>query len=195
MLSIWQKKRHQDLRLERICTVLVSRDPDIEERITSLLKNDQELQVIVPFSYLELLTKDDPSFVANRFRKYFYSRDLFDFQAPLKKEIYFFGMRSVVQTLVNKHNSNENTALFGLRKSGKTSVIFGVERTLERNDVPSIRIDCETPAMHKRRWNEALWYILYELKEKYDLKASISPETMFTEQNSAIIFEKEIKKI
>ena len=189
------KKIHQELRLERICTVLVSRDPDIEERITTLLKNDQELQVIVPFTYSELLTKDDIYFASNRFRKYFYSRDLFDFQSPLKKELYFFGMRTLVQTLLNKHQSNENTSLFGLRKSGKTSLIFGVERSLERSNVLSTRIDCESPAMHKRRWNEALWYVLYEIREKYNLKTAISPQSLFTEQNCALIFEKEIKEL
>jgi hypothetical protein len=77
-------ERHQKLRIERICSVLVSRDDDVERKLVELLKNDQEAQIVVPFTYHELLEKsDDAFFFRNRFKKHFYSRDLFASEAPL----------------------------------------------------------------------------------------------------------------
>ena len=42
---------HQTLRIERICSVLVSKDPDVSQKLRELLKNDQEAQIVIPFTY------------------------------------------------------------------------------------------------------------------------------------------------
>lgn len=100
--------RHQKLRVERICSILVSRDEEIESKLTELLKNDQEAQIVVPFTYRELLQKpEDDFFFRNRFKKNFYSRDLFAAEAPLKKDLYFFGRTDLVHSIVNRHRSNQ----------------------------------------------------------------------------------------
>ena len=187
-------KKHQALRLERVCSVIVSEDFDVETKIQNLLKNDQESQTIIPFTYDELISKDDAFFIRNRFKKHFYNRDLFAFEAPLKKDLYFFGMNEVVNSIVNRHISKENSALFGLRKTGKTSVIYGIERTLEKIDVACVVIDCQDTAFHGRRWNQALFYIIAELRSKYKCKVD-SHETSYTEINASIAFKRDITRI
>jgi hypothetical protein len=84
-------KRFQTLRLDKICYVLLSKDDSIEEKLQSVLKQNQESQVIVPFTYTEVIQNQDPYFLRNKFRKHFYTRDLFAFESPLRKDIYFFG--------------------------------------------------------------------------------------------------------
>lgn len=121
------KLRIQDLRPENICRVLISKDNDIEKRIDSLLKSDPEQPIVVPFTYDELSGRYDDFFLRNRFRKHFYSRDLFSFFSPLKRDLYFFGRSELVQELVSRHRSGEHTGLFGLRKCGKTSIIYAIE--------------------------------------------------------------------
>ncbi len=64
-----------DLRAEAICKVLISADPNVEQRIDSLLKSDPEQPIVVPFTYDELSGRFDDYFIRNRFRKHFYSRD------------------------------------------------------------------------------------------------------------------------
>ncbi len=183
------EKKYQSLRLEKLCFVLISNDNNIVHRINELVKQDQESQIVVPFSYSELIGNADPYFVRNRFKNHFYSRDLFAFESPLKKDLYFFGRNDLVLKLVNRHRSNENTALFGLRKTGKTSVIFGIKRVLESLGEYSVFIDCQNPSLHKRNWNNVLWYILHELKNQIYSDLNLPNENLFTELNASLLFE------
>jgi len=191
----YASKKHQTLRIERICSVIISKDDNIEDKLRDLLKNDKESQVIIPFYYEELMKYDDSFFIRNRFKKYFYTRDLFAFEAPLKKDIYFFGRNDNINKIVNRHKSNENSGLFGLRKTGKTSLIFGVQRSLSKTDDKSVFIDCQNPAFHKRRWNNALSYIINEIVSQNELDFELKNEDLYTEKNAPLIFEEEIFKI
>ena len=155
------------LRPERIATVLISRDKRIASELNALLRSDPERQIIVPFSYGELLVRQDDYFIKNRFTEHFFSRDLFDFRSALRRDFYFFARNDLVQDIVSRAKANENSGLFGLRKSGKTSIIFGVERVLQKEDIASVFIDCQSPGFHQKRWNEALGIIIRQLVDKY----------------------------
>lgn len=187
--------KHQKLRLERICSILVSRDNDIENVLVDLLKNDQEAQIVVPFTYDELSKSIDNYFFRNRFKKHFYSRDLFALEAPLKKDLYFFGRTDLVHSLVDRHRSNQVSGLFGLRKTGKTSVIFGVMRALKHINANSAFIDCQNPALHRRTWNKALYYVLNEIKQQNNIDIRIGTEESYTEDKAPLMFEKYIIKM
>ena len=188
--------RHQALRIERICSILVSKDRDIEAKLSDLLKNDQEAQIVVPFSYQELLElPHDDFFFRNRFKKHFYTRDLFASEAPLKKDLYFFGRTDLVHSLVNRHRSGQVSGLFGLRKTGKTSVIFGVQRALDRINAKSVFIDCQNPAFHRSRWNHALHYILTEVKAQNMMELRLGTLDEYTEEKAPLLFEKHIVKM
>ena len=144
------------LRAESVCKILISKDSDIENKIDALLKTDPEQPIIIPFTYDELVSSYDSYFIRNRFRRNFYSRNLFDFLSPLKSDLYFFGRSQLVHEIVNRHKVGEHTSLFGLRKSGKTSIIYAIERTLNASGGNYISIDCESPSIHKLRWHELL---------------------------------------
>lgn len=188
-------QQYQPLRIDRVCSVIISRDKLIESKLSNLLKGDPESQIVVPFTYDELSGPIRSFFIRNRFKKHFYSRDLFAFEAPLKKDLYFFGRSDLVHRIVNRHKSNENTGLFGLRKTGKTSVIYAIQRALVRSGSKSIYIDCQYPAFHRRRWNKALYYIIKRINAEYDLDLDMTPEKLYTEEDAALIFENEINRI
>jgi hypothetical protein len=154
----------QEQRLEEICCIIVSKDSDLENKINQYLKKDKESRVIIPFTYDELFNKYDNEAVRNKFREHFYQRDLFDLQVPLKKDLYFFGRTSLIHTLANKHLTDELAGVFGLRKSGKTSILFGVERVLDKKQSVFYYIDCET--LHTVNWRIALHSIVSKLAEK-----------------------------
>ena len=189
-------KKHQMLRLERICSILVSKDDNIEGKLKELLKNDHEAQIVVPFTYNELLCNSgDQFFFRNRFKKHFYTRDLFASEAPLKKDLYFFGRTDVVHSLVNRHRSNQVSGLFGLRKTGKTSVIFGVQRALEKVGSKSTFLDCQSPSFHRARWNKTLYYVLSEIKKQHKLGQRLGIDTDYTEENAPVLFETHIQRM
>jgi hypothetical protein len=188
-------KKFQSLRIEKVCSIVLSSTDDVEVKIRDLLKSDEESQVVIPISYSEYLQSNDDYYLRNKFKGNFYTRDLFAFEGPLRKDLYFFGRTDLIHKIVGRHNSNENSGLFGLRKSGKTSVIFGIERALNANEALSVIIDCQDTGFNQRRWHETLWYILYELRKKYKLTSEFPREHKFSAKDASLIFETEIKKI
>lgn len=191
-------KRHSSLRVEKICNILVSADTNVESSLNELIKSEPETQIIIPFSYEELSNGRETYFYRNRFRKYFYTRDLFAFEAPLKKDIYFFGRNDLIQELINRLKSGENSGLFGLRKTGKTSLINGIERNLLKENIKSIIIDCQETSFNQRRWFEALYYLCYKINIVFEDKVALPLEKNFTEKdasNLTEIFLKNYKKI
>lgn len=187
-------KKFAENRTERICYVLISADDNIESRLSSCLSN-QESQVIIPFTYDSFWdNRADTNFIRNQFRKFFYSRDLFDFSEPLKKDFYFFGRNDLTVTIIEKHSANQNSGLFGLRKTGKTSIIYDVIRKLPQKDSLGVLIDCQNTSFNFRRWNCALYYVLMRVYAEANVKFSFVEES-FTEKDAALIFENAMQKL
>jgi hypothetical protein len=180
------------LRVDNVCRVLISNDPFTERKVNDMLKNDPEQPIVVPFTYDELSNPYDDYFLRNRFRKHFYSRDLFSFLSPLRTDLYFFGRTQLIQDIVNRHRSSENSGLFGLRKSGKTSIIYGIERFLKSHNGQFVSIDCENPSIHKLRWNELLFRLVEMIKDVKGSNYRISSIEQFKEKNAANRFESDL---
>lgn len=188
-------KNHSTLRLEKICGVLVSRDRNVESSLESLVKAEPESQIVIPFFSGDIHKNGDSFFFRNKFRRYFYARDLFAFEAPLQKDLYFFGRVDIIQTLINRYKSGENSGVFGLRKTGKTSLINGFERTLFSEGVTPVIIDCQNTSFNQRRWNEGLYYLCLMAQKKLKTSSFTFEEKEFTEKDAAILFESFIEKI
>lgn len=186
----------QELRLEEICSIIISKDNNVETKLSSILKNNEEARVIVPFSYTEILAnKDSPDYLRNKIRNKFHGRDLFGIQDPLEKDLYFFGRKDLVLNLLNRHLNGENSGVFGLRKTGKTSILYSIARALDRKKMVSIYIDCQT--LHLKSWIIALFSIIQELQEKTGIKKS-ELKTLSNELTSDFIsdyFLEDIKTI
>ncbi|NLE06695.1 MAG: hypothetical protein GX638_18075, partial [Crenarchaeota archaeon] len=184
-----------DLRPDTVCRVLISRDNEIEQKIVALLKNDPEQPIVIPFTYEELIGNRNLMFMHNRFRKHFYSRDLFAFSSPLKKDLYFFGRTDLIHQIVNRHKSGEHTGLFGLRKCGKTSIIYALERHLSIHNIKCIQIDCESPSVHMLRWNELLFRIVSLFYKGINNALPVPSQDKYDEKHAADSFENDILAI
>ena len=182
-------------RVEKTITILLSKDNNVRAKLQDILKKDQEYQIIIQFSYNEILKNKDSFFIRNRFKEFFYSRDLFSFQNPLTKDFYFFGRKELIHNIVSKHNSNENSGLFGLRKTGKTSIVYGIQRVLKNSNQCSVYIDCQDPSFHKSGWNRALWTIINKIKEQNNIECKVHIEQEYTEINASSLFAKDITAI
>lgn len=138
-------------RVENLCSILISKDNNVEELVKKISNSDPEQKLIIPFTYDEIYHSVNSELYDNRFRKVFYSRDLFAFKSPLKKDSYFFGRTNLVHELISKHNSGEHAGIFGLRKSGKTSIVYAIQRKLDLEKKKCLMIDCESPSIHKKK--------------------------------------------
>lgn len=188
-------KQHQDLRIEKICSFLISKDPEIEKKVQQLLSNSTESQVIVPFTYSEIRNVSDFYFYRNRIKKHFYSRDLFAYDSPLRKDIYFFGRNDIVHDIVNRFRNGENSGLFGLRRSGKTSIIYAVQRVLNSTSDISVYIDCQDTGFYLKRWNMALRQIIDEIKSQNRIEVQLCDQAEYTEEGCSRAFQKDLAKI
>lgn len=188
--------KERGARLDKICTFIASADKKITEEIRQHISNTSECRVVVPFSYAELLGNNEELFFINRIRDYFFTRNLFDFESPLRTDKYFFGRESISLTLVDAHYRGANSGLFGLRRSGKTSVLYSILRTLDTKGGMGIIIDCQK--MHTSRWWKFLEHIVNELNCECDKKKRIRKQIKlsdYTEENAALSFERDINKI
>ncbi|HHQ4309264.1 TPA: hypothetical protein ACSP7Y_005353, partial [Serratia fonticola] len=130
-------------------------------------------------------------------RKSFYERDLFSYETPLKTDIYFFGRHEVIQSIYGKYQTGQCSSLFGLRRIGKTSVIYAILRMMELRGEPHVYIDCSETSFHMRRWNECLHFIINELAKKISREDNytLSPVEKYTPKDASIYFEKDIETI
>lgn len=186
------KRNEQEFRIDKVCSIIISRDRKVCEEVSQILKNDVEMQVVVPFCYEELYTGDKTLLITKRFQEFFYERDLFAFESPLKKDIYFFGRREYVHELISRHNSAENSGVFGLRRSGKTSVLQAVERATKYTDIKCIFVDCQK--LYHFRWYRALKVIITEIEKKCSVGIEIHDEG-YTEEEADAQFTKDLEHI
>lgn len=158
--DVVSKLINHETRIERICYVLISRFTNIQKSLAEFLSS-QESQVVIPFTYADFEPQNyDTYLIRNRFRSCFHSRDLFDFSDPLKNDFYYFGRGDIATEIISRHRSHLNTGIFGLRKSGKTSIIYDVIRKLPEDETIGVFIDCQNPSFNMKRWNQALFYVV-----------------------------------
>ena len=198
------KRKLEIGRVENLCGVLISNDIDIDSKIQKY--NNGESRIIVPFSYSDLTTKanSEDYFIRQKFQTYFYNRDLFAYNDALKTDLYFFGRDQLVLDIINKHLSGENSGLFGLRKTGKTSIIFDVKRKILQRKGVAVFVSCQNPSISEVSWYNALYYVvkcMYEninsdlgLEEEKEL-CPLYTESDYLEGSATSIFEKEIENI
>lgn len=186
-------------RLDKLCVLFVSQDKKLKEKIRTHTQQNVESRIIIPFSYFDIVTRESVSLINQRLKEFFYGRDLFSFESPLQNDTYFYGRSDTVQFFYDKYRSGENCGLFGLRKIGKTSVLFALRRyLLLRNEIP-VFIDCQEPSFHRRRWFECLEFIIQTLIstiEEIDSKSlEIELHSNYDEKNGSIYFQDDIVKI
>lgn len=186
-----------DNRLDKVCVFLVSNDDEIEKKVRLISSQNKDSKIIIPFTYHEILRRGlNREYLNEKLRSYFYSRDLYALESPLKTETYFYGRGKIVQELYDKYLLGEQSGLFGLRKTGKTSVLYALERQAINRKGCSLYIDCQNPSVYLCEWNQLLFKIIAELAQKYYPEYIVGlVEQKYIEKDAAAEFEKDIVAI
>ncbi|ANK82639.1 MAG: hypothetical protein TEF_18925 [Rhizobiales bacterium NRL2] len=134
-----------------------------EEPIEGLVAQSKEW-VIVPLSAEELENRGKRTFLIRLKMAATIGRfDLFGMSSPIKHDKYFYGRDAIVQELVQRALvRKEQSGLFGLRKTGKTSVLFAIQRRLSEKGAIAEYVDCQSPGIYGSRW----WAVLEELSRR-----------------------------
>ncbi len=157
------QQKHKE-RVHPVWNIIITDDPDTVEHLKQLVAG-KDLEVYsIPFSVQELSAKPSAEFVYARLEEYIHGRDLFAFQSALQHDTLFFGRKSLVDDIVGKIENGQNFGLFGLRRSGKTSVLLAVERYLSKmGGYRVLRLDCQSPGVYLMHWNTLLARIASEI--------------------------------
>lgn len=161
-------------RVEKLAFIIVSEMPNVEEWVRSYMASNHESRVMVAFSAEKLRgAGGDAWYVRNRLAEQLFSRDLFDFRLPLEKDTYFFGREDLVLDYRDAARRGENRGVFGLRKTGKTSFLFKLERVLKEEGSTVFYYDCKSPSIRQLHWYELLNRIATDIAKniKTDFKA------------------------
>lgn len=158
------------LRLDRSCQIIVSQDRHVEETLGHLLRDSNLSSVVIPFSYEELISKEmTPNRILDRFRKYLFDADLFTTSQPIDNDVFFFGRRDFALDVATKCKSSSYLCgVFGLRRSGKTSMLFAIKRQLESTGCPVAFIPCQTE-LETLDWKQALFQVSEEIRKVLDI--------------------------
>lgn len=133
------KEKLNRLRREVTPDLIFFSAPD--ERITVKLKDWSNLQfTAVP---LPASLGDEPIAFIAQLRDYIYARDLFYETTPVSGDK-FFGRKTLLQELRDDIGNQRASGLFGLRKSGKTSILLQLAETLSSDTLLPVFVDLET---------------------------------------------------
>lgn len=163
--SVVAKIVQSKLRLDRSCQILISNDSNVEIKMLELLKDSNLNSIVIPFSYREILSgQTRHGRIIDRFRKYLFDADLFSTSKPIQNDVFFFGRRDFARDIADKCKQASLSGIFGLRRSGKTSMLLAVKRILENEEYPVVFIPCQSE-LTALNWKDALFQIAKDIKE------------------------------
>lgn len=149
---------------------------------------------IIPFSYKELLNEpleSFESFVLARFKSHLFERDFFSYSEPINDRLFLFGGRdSFAKQIADRCASGNHSGIFGLRKSGKTSVINMIKQELEQRNVFFISYRCIEFSRHD--WNKALYKIIRDL---YTKASCTPPQQEYSETDALDRFNTDLANL
>ncbi|WP_157128595.1 ATP-binding protein [Cupriavidus sp. USMAA2-4] len=148
-------------RVEPLLCFLISEADNVDEWVSSYLLENRESRIVVPFSALALEHSNADSWtVRNQLQKHFLLLDRYKYTLPLREDTYFFGRAHELGQILDFSRRSENAAIFGLRKTGKTSLLWKLQRILGKDAKHRVEVfDAQSPSLRKRRWHQALDYI------------------------------------
>jgi hypothetical protein len=167
-------------RVEKLTCLFVSEAPDVANWFAEYSLENPETRLIVPFHADSVRTNaNDAWYVRNILQHYLFARDLFDYRLPLEKDLYFFGRGDVLRPLQEAAKRCENRGIFGLRKTGKTSVLLKLQRQLQtEQSTQTFFYDCKLPSIRKLRWNALLARICRDIVSQFALRVEIHDDEL-----------------
>lgn len=152
-------------RADPLTFFVVSKDPKIERWIEEYFRDHPQFRSPIPLFWDEASQKSgDRWFLRNKLSTQLFARDIFDYQLPLDNDMFFFGRGRIVEEILDAIRKSQNTGLFGLRKTGKTSLLYKVVRTCSENGVANvIYVDCKRPNIRQMDWRSLLSFVTEEM--------------------------------
>lgn len=132
-------------RVDQTVALVLSSAINTETWIENYTARNPQTRAYVGISKRDLQESNDGWFLRNKLISQLFSRDLFDYTLPLDSDLFFFGRQAIVAEHIDAIRRSENRGLFGLRKTGKTTVLFKILRQCIESNIPVKYYDCKLP--------------------------------------------------
>ena len=158
-------------RLDPLGSILVSPSDKTRAFVKGYLDTAPERPPIVALSSQELQSLSDATQVRQILIDQLFRRDLFGLESPLRTDTLFFGRQKIVTELLDRFRSGQSSGLFGLRRIGKTSVLYALGRRCEGGRIAGFAyLDTSSPGLYKGRWWKALQRVIEAIADPFDLR-------------------------
>lgn len=158
-------------RVDQTAVIIVSAAPNIEDWLNQYSGQNPQTRTYVGLHKADLLCSNDSWFLRNKLSSQLFSRDLFDYTLPLDSDLFFFGRQAIVAEHVDAIRRSENRGIFGLRKTGKTSILFKIMRQCSENGIVAKYYDCKLPSIYQSRGDALLERICVDLENAFSLRS------------------------
>jgi|GEM_PF-1213794 len=147
--------------------LLISNARTLREEVDA--RKGGSTSAIIPFTFDEILACSDgeelKKLVISRFSDYYFENNMLGETSAIDDDSLLFGDRGkIADAIAFRCQSTSYSGIFGLRRSGKTSVLNAVFRRLERNNIKYIKIQSGADLEHLDSWKTALFDIAKKIR-------------------------------
>jgi hypothetical protein len=189
------------LRLDPMGSLLVTDDPDTRLALRRYVETDPERPPIVALSTGAVAGIGTATDLRTVLFEQLFQRDLFALESPLRSDTMFFGRDDIVSQLLDRYRSGQNSGLFGLRRIGKTSVLYALRRRIEAASLGgSAYLDLSNPSTYRCRWFELLQLIVRAFAEPLKLERADRSKVRalnitYGEKDAAAHFKADVQRL
>ena len=153
-------------RVDQSVFLLISPASNLKQWIDEYTSKIPESRIPIPFSMQDIENaRKDAWVIRNIIGKTLYYKNLFADQLPVKNDRYFFGREGIVAEFLDAIRSSQNRGLFGLRKTGKTSLLYKLNRlSKEQDGIQIILYDCKLPSIRELNYKQFLEKIVEDTR-------------------------------
>ncbi len=123
---------------------------------------------VIPFSFEEIIsnqtTEELKILILSRFEEYFFENNMLGEKSPIEDDNLLFGDRGkIADSIVQRCKENKHSGVFGLRRSGKSSVLKAVMRRLDTSEIKYVFIESRSELENLDSWKTALYDIAFKI--------------------------------
>lgn len=157
-------------RVDQTIAIVVSKSDNISSWMNDYIARNPQSRAYVGINEKEILQSSSSWFIRNILIEQLFSRDLFDYTLPIDEDMFFVGRQSIVAEHIDSIRKSENRGIFGLRKTGKTSVLFKVMRQCKQADINVIYYDCKLKSLYQLSGDDLIERICNDIEKTIGLK-------------------------
>ncbi len=159
-------------RVDRIIIIIISDDKDIRAWERQYSMDHPDARIMIPIYSRDLYSAVDARlFINSLLRDRLYHADLFDYRLPLNTDAFYFGRSAELSKITGAIDRGENVGIFGLRKTGKTSFLFKLRRTLHDSGKTELfYYDCKLPEIRSLKWADFILKICRDVSQRLQIR-------------------------